>query len=192
MFSRLTVSADRLGVLESIENDTSALLNPHLQCIGVELALETRRNVKTIVPIGLPLNPAMSQNAQTNFRSQLSGFRWANSVQDDSAATAQNQGNVFSRTWTGLSGYIPLRNEGRSQEEEAYFALSVSSEYGMHRSFELGELIEGVEVGTVPWLSGMLCRRNGMFRYRLFVSTNTSVRAFTSGRSRGYPEDSVR
>jgi hypothetical protein len=33
---------------------------------------------------------------------------------------------VFSRTWTGLSGYIPLRNEGRSQEEEAYFALSVS------------------------------------------------------------------
>lgn len=34
---------------------------------------------------------------------------------------------MFSRTWTGLSGYIPLRNEGRSQEEEAYFALSVSS-----------------------------------------------------------------
>ena len=24
-----------------------------------------------------------------------------------------------------MSGYIPLRNEGRSQEEEAYFALSV-------------------------------------------------------------------
>jgi hypothetical protein len=70
--------------------------------------------------------PTMSQNAQQSFRSQLSGFRWANSVQDDSATTAQNQGNVFSRTWTGLSGYVPLRNEGRSQEEEAYFALSVS------------------------------------------------------------------
>lgn len=76
----------------------------------------------------------MSASAQQNFRSQLSGFRWANSVQDDSrssggaaAASSGTQGgnNVFSRTWNGLSGYVPLRNEGRSQEEEAYFALSV-------------------------------------------------------------------
>jgi hypothetical protein len=68
----------------------------------------------------------MSQNTQQSFRSQLSSFRWANSVQDDSTPVAQQGNNVFSRTWTGLSGYIPLRNEGRSQEEEAYFALSVS------------------------------------------------------------------
>lgn len=33
---------------------------------------------------------------------------------------------MLGRAWGGLSGYIPLRNEGRSQEEEAYFALSVS------------------------------------------------------------------
>lgn len=74
----------------------------------------------------------MSASNQQNFRSQLSGFRWANSVQDDSAAastSAQPGGpsNAFGRAWTGLSGYIPLRNEGRSQEEEAYFALSVSN-----------------------------------------------------------------
>jgi len=67
--------------------------------------------------------PTMSNNQQS-FRSQLSSFRWANSVQDDSTPPPQSN-NVFSRTWTGLSGYIPLRNEGRSQEEEAYFALSV-------------------------------------------------------------------
>lgn len=72
----------------------------------------------------------MSGNTQQSFRNQLSGFRWANSVQDDSATTANASNanansNVFSRTWTGLSGYIPLRNEGRTQEEEAYFALSV-------------------------------------------------------------------
>ena len=75
----------------------------------------------------------MSANTQQAFRSQLSGFRWANSVQDDSAAAPSGSGagaagagnNPFSRAWTGISGYIPLRNEGRSQEEEAYFALSV-------------------------------------------------------------------
>lgn len=72
----------------------------------------------------------MSASAQQSFRSQLSGFRWANSVQDDSPAAAAGasgaqSGNAFSRAWGGLSGYIPLRNEGRSQEEEAYFALSV-------------------------------------------------------------------
>jgi len=70
---------------------------------------------------------SMSASAQQSFRSQLSGFRWANSVQDDSpAAAAQQPQGVFGRAWGGLSGYIPLRNEGRSQEEEAYFALSVS------------------------------------------------------------------
>ena len=71
----------------------------------------------------------MSASAQQSFRSQLSGFRWANSVQDDSAAAAQAQAqqasNPLSRAWNSMSGYIPLRNEGRSQEEEAYFALSV-------------------------------------------------------------------
>lgn len=72
----------------------------------------------------------MSNNAASSFRSQLSGFRWANSVQDDSAASAPasaGQGNVFSRSWNSVSGYIPLRNEGASREEEAYFALSVSA-----------------------------------------------------------------
>lgn len=71
----------------------------------------------------------MSSNAANSFRSQLSGFRWANSVQDDSTASSQpatGQGNVFSRSWNSVSGYIPLRNEGASREEEAYFALSVS------------------------------------------------------------------
>ncbi|WVR08941.1 hypothetical protein IAU60_006000 [Kwoniella sp. DSM 27419] len=69
----------------------------------------------------------MSAGAQQSFRSQLSGFRWANSVQDDSAAStsaAAGGNNPLGRVWNSMSGYIPLRNEGRSQEEEAYFALS--------------------------------------------------------------------
>jgi hypothetical protein len=72
----------------------------------------------------------MSTNAANSFHSQLSGFRWANSVQDDSARAANtnaSSGNMFSRTWSSVSGYIPLRNEGQSAEEEAYFALSVST-----------------------------------------------------------------
>ncbi|AAW44385.2 hypothetical protein CNF02190 [Cryptococcus deneoformans JEC21] len=67
----------------------------------------------------------MSDSAQRSFRSQLSSFRWANSVQDDSQpAPPPSTSNPFSRAWNSMSGYIPLRNEGNSQEEEAYFALS--------------------------------------------------------------------
>ncbi|KAK6906183.1 hypothetical protein I203_100168 [Kwoniella mangroviensis CBS 8507] len=68
----------------------------------------------------------MSASAQQSFRSQLSGFRWANSVQDDSQRSSSQQegSNPLGRVWNSMSGYIPLRNEGRSQEEEAYFALS--------------------------------------------------------------------
>ncbi|WVW79525.1 hypothetical protein I302_101494 [Kwoniella bestiolae CBS 10118] len=66
----------------------------------------------------------MSSSAQQSFRSQLSGFRWANSVQDDSQRAQQETSNPLGRVWNSMSGYIPLRNEGRSQEEEAYFALS--------------------------------------------------------------------
>jgi len=69
----------------------------------------------------------MSASAQQSFRSQLSSFRWANSVQDDSTPPPATSTNPLNRAWTGISGYIPLRNEGRSQEEEAYFALSVGS-----------------------------------------------------------------
>ncbi|CAD6578871.1 MAG: protein transport protein sft2 [Tremellales sp. Tagirdzhanova-0007] len=65
----------------------------------------------------------MSASAQQSFRSQLSGFRWANSVQDDSQPPPSTS-NPLGRVWNSMSGYIPLRSEGRSQEEEAYFALS--------------------------------------------------------------------
>ncbi|TXT13714.1 hypothetical protein VHUM_01081 [Vanrija humicola] len=73
----------------------------------------------------------MSSGAASAFHGQLAGFRWANSVQDDSAAagsasaSSSQPAGVFGRTWNSLSGYIPLRNEGNSAEEEAYFALSV-------------------------------------------------------------------
>ncbi|RSH85906.1 protein transport protein sft2 [Apiotrichum porosum] len=71
----------------------------------------------------------MSSNTAQSFHAQLSSFRWANSVQDDSgpaAAAAPSAGasNPFNRAWTSVSGYIPLRGEGASREEEAYFALS--------------------------------------------------------------------
>ncbi|EIW67064.1 hypothetical protein TREMEDRAFT_69964 [Tremella mesenterica DSM 1558] len=66
----------------------------------------------------------MSASAQQSFRNQLSGFRWANSVQDDSTPPPATSANPLSRAWNSMSGYIPLRNEGASQEEEAYFALS--------------------------------------------------------------------
>ncbi|KAJ9104492.1 hypothetical protein QFC21_001988 [Naganishia friedmannii] len=70
----------------------------------------------------------MSTAAPQSFRSQLSSFRWANSVQDDSAATPAASGNPLSRAYNSItssvSDYVPLRSSLRSDEEEAYFALS--------------------------------------------------------------------
>jgi len=71
-------------------------------------------------------------SAEQNFRSQLQGFRWARGVQDDSqaqsaaVASAEASSNPFSRLSNslGLSGYVPLRSNERTNEEEAYFALS--------------------------------------------------------------------
>jgi hypothetical protein len=73
----------------------------------------------------------MSSSAHQSFRSQLSSFRWANSVQDDSAAAAAAPPttNPFARFYntvtTSVSDYVPVRSGNRSDEEEAYFALSV-------------------------------------------------------------------
>jgi hypothetical protein len=71
----------------------------------------------------------MSTPTHQSFRSQLSSFRWANSTQDDSTPPQPPAGNPFSRFYntvtTSVSDYVPLRSGNRSDEEEAYFALSV-------------------------------------------------------------------
>jgi hypothetical protein len=71
----------------------------------------------------------MSANTAQSFRAQMSNFRWASGVNDDSqaapAAAPPPADSAFSRAWGSVSGYIPLRNQGASAEEEAYFALSV-------------------------------------------------------------------
>ncbi|KAJ7079560.1 Got1/Sft2-like family-domain-containing protein [Mycena belliarum] len=71
--------------------------------------------------------PAPPSNEQS-FRANLSQFRWARGVTDDSQpppAVAQPAGNPFSRFYNAVAGdYIPLRSSERSNEEEAWFALS--------------------------------------------------------------------
>jgi hypothetical protein len=78
----------------------------------------------------------MSSNEQA-FRQGLSQFRWARGPNNDSgAATNVNAnsnangsggGGFFARTYNSVSsatsGYIPLRGNERSNEEEAMFAL---------------------------------------------------------------------
>jgi len=68
-------------------------------------------------------------STEQSFRANLSQFRWANSVQDDSQQQQQQQqpqsSNPFARFYNAVGGgYIPLRSSERSNEEEAYFALS--------------------------------------------------------------------
>ncbi|KAF8584434.1 SFT2-domain-containing protein [Ramaria rubella] len=65
----------------------------------------------------------MSSDAQEALRN----FRWARGVTDDSRNSNANSGesqSTWSR-WTSLAGaYVPLRSNERTNEEEAYFALS--------------------------------------------------------------------
>jgi hypothetical protein len=71
-----------------------------------------------------------NSSTESNFRSNLSQFRWARGVTDDSQplgtqAPAGTSRNPFSRFYNAVGGaYVPLRSNERSNEEEAYFALS--------------------------------------------------------------------
>ncbi|KAF7297145.1 Protein transport protein SFT2 [Mycena indigotica] len=64
--------------------------------------------------------------AEQSFRANLSQFRWARGVNDDSQQTAPPtpSGNPFSRFYNAMGDYVPLRSSERSNEEEAWFALS--------------------------------------------------------------------
>ncbi|GAA5993636.1 hypothetical protein JCM5350_003038 [Sporobolomyces pararoseus] len=64
--------------------------------------------------------------AESNFRNNLAGFRWAQGTTDDSipATSTTEQSPFYTRFTSALSSGIPLRSSERSNEEEAYFALS--------------------------------------------------------------------
>ncbi|BGP03214.1 Protein transport protein sft2 [Rhodotorula toruloides] len=61
--------------------------------------------------------------SEQSFRQNLQGFRWAQGVTDDSQSQPSEQ-SPFARFTSALSGGIPLRSNERTNEEEAYFALS--------------------------------------------------------------------
>ena len=68
---------------------------------------------------------------EQSFRSNLSQFRWARGDTDDSQQAQQAQPSAFSRFYNAVAGdYIPLRSGERSNEEEAWFALSRWDRYG--------------------------------------------------------------
>lgn len=70
----------------------------------------------------------MSNTTEQNFRSNLSQFRWSRGNNDDSQQSESTPANnPFSRFYNAIAsggGYVPLRSSDRSNEEEAYFALS--------------------------------------------------------------------
>ncbi|KAI8445197.1 Got1/Sft2-like family-domain-containing protein [Phakopsora pachyrhizi] len=65
-------------------------------------------------------------STESTFRSNLSGFKWARGTTDDSnnQPNASTSSNPFSRFTSSISDYVPLRSSERSNEEEAYYALS--------------------------------------------------------------------
>ena len=67
-------------------------------------------------------------STEQSFRNNLSQFRWARGVTDDSQHDEQQPAqpsNPFSRFYNAVAGdYVPLRSNERSNEDEAWFALS--------------------------------------------------------------------
>ncbi|KAG7447242.1 SFT2-domain-containing protein [Guyanagaster necrorhizus] len=65
-------------------------------------------------------------SSEQNFRANLQQFRWSRGVTDDSQPPqTQPSSNPFSRFYQSIAGdYVPLRSSERSNEEEAWFALS--------------------------------------------------------------------
>ncbi|CCM02105.1 uncharacterized protein FIBRA_04182 [Fibroporia radiculosa] len=67
----------------------------------------------------------MSHSTEQSFRSNLSQFRWAQGNNDNQQQDAEPQPGRFARFYNAIGGgYIPLRSNERSNDEEAYFALS--------------------------------------------------------------------
>lgn len=67
-------------------------------------------------------------NTEQSFRTNLSQFRWARDQQQQQQQEQQGSGasGAFGRFYSsiGISDYVPLRSNERSNEDEAYFALS--------------------------------------------------------------------
>ncbi|KAF8525613.1 ER-to-golgi vesicle protein transport Sft2 [Hysterangium stoloniferum] len=58
-------------------------------------------------------------------REALRNFRWASGVTDDSRNASGGESQSTWTRWTSLAGaYVPLRSNERSNEEEAFFAVS--------------------------------------------------------------------
>lgn len=76
---------------------------------------------------------SMSADTETGFRQKFGSFRWAGSSSGQTN-TAQASRHSDERSWlqtnpltafsNSISGYIPVRSGERTNEEEAYFALS--------------------------------------------------------------------
>jgi len=64
-------------------------------------------------------------NSEQNFRTNLSQFRWARDAQAADPEPHTASSNPFSRFYNAVAGdYVPLRSNERTNEEEAWFALS--------------------------------------------------------------------
>ncbi|KAJ3868485.1 Got1/Sft2-like family-domain-containing protein [Lentinula edodes] len=75
--------------------------------------------------------PHNTSSTEQNFRNNLSQFAWARGSTNDSQPSQQQQsqpgqsGNPFARFYNAVAGdYIPLRSNERSNEDEAWLALS--------------------------------------------------------------------
>ena len=72
-------------------------------------------------------------SSEQNFRTNLSQFRWSRGVTDDSARQQPvSNSNPFSRFYNAVAGdYVPLRSSERSNEDEAWSALSSWERYAL-------------------------------------------------------------
>jgi len=108
---------------------------------------------------GYVTRPAMPPpSSEQSFRANLSQFRWARGTTDDSQPI-QQPSNPFSRFYNTLAGdYIPLRSSERSNEDEAWFALS-----SWERSVPPPPPHHRAHLPQAARIRGMPDRRRGLF-----------------------------
>ncbi len=149
----------------SISPDTARDTSRIWQFLGLVEQLASPKPLAAETPPYL-VRMTSTTNTEQSFRANLSQFRWARGSNNDS----QNDppANPFSRFYNAIGGgYIPLRSGERSNDEEAYFALSRWERYAAATPLYRRRILTLDPGREITWIWRLPCGRSRLFLRRL-------------------------
>jgi len=97
-------------------------------------------------------------SSEQAFRSSLAQFRWTPAAEPGPpqpfTSNPSGESGFLERLYNSTSAYVPLRSDERSNEEEAYFALSRWERYGVSIGISAQPLLD---LYRVYWDSEHVC-----------------------------------